>query len=98
MWVNPSRNPSAPITATPSSRPPCRPGASRSRRATVTGLIHSCILVSSGRGWYWQMFEQHLAARADGVVGELLAVDELLDADLRDVPDHGQDGVELGGR
>ena len=43
------------------------------------------------------VLEQDLPVRADGVVGELLAVDELLDADRRDVPDHGQHRVELGG-
>ena len=43
------------------------------------------------------VLEQHLPAGADGVVGELLAVDELLDDDLRHVPDHRQDRVELGG-
>ena len=99
MWVNPSRNPSTSTAAAPSARPACRSGASRSRSAMVTGLIHSCSLVSSGRGRYQQMFSNSTSpARADGVVGELLAVDELLDDDLRHVPDHRQDGVEIGGR
>jgi hypothetical protein len=43
------------------------------------------------------VLEQHLTAGADRVVGELLTVDELLDDDLRQVPDHGEDGVEIGG-
>ena len=43
------------------------------------------------------VLDQDVAARADGVVGELLGVDELLHADLRHVPDRWEDGVELGG-
>ena len=53
------------MPAAPSSRPPCSPGASRSRSAIVIGLTHSCILVTSGRGWYWQMFSTRIRPSAD---------------------------------
>ncbi len=44
------------------------------------------------------VLEQHPPVRADGVVGELLPVDELLHDDLGQVPEHWQDGVEIGRR
>ena len=44
------------------------------------------------------VLEQHPPVRADGVVGEFLGLDELLDAHLRHVPEHRQDGIEVGGR
>ena len=43
------------------------------------------------------VLEQHPPVRANGVVGELLGIDELLDADPRHMPERRQDGVELGG-
>jgi hypothetical protein len=43
------------------------------------------------------VLEEDLAARAHGVVGEFLAVHELFDADFRNVPQQGEDLVEIRG-
>ena len=61
MWVNPSVKPSAAqhgaahLAAALQVR-----ASSRSRRAIVTGLIHSWIRVSSGRGRYRQTFSKRI--------------------------------------
>ena len=43
------------------------------------------------------VLEQQPPVRADGVVSELLGIDEFLDTDPRHMSEHRQDGVELGG-
>ncbi len=43
------------------------------------------------------VLEQHPPVRADGVVSELLGIDEFLDTDARRMSEHRQDGIELGG-
>ncbi len=70
---------------------------SSSRRQTVCGLIHSFWRWTSGCGRYQQTFSKYdPAAGADGVEGELLALDELLDRDLLDMLGEPQGALELG--
>ena len=43
------------------------------------------------------VLEQHPPVRADGVVSELLGINEFLDTDPRYMSEHRQDGIELVG-
>ena len=99
MWVNPSRNPSA-FSDGGAERPAGlqigHVQVAQRHGDRADPLVH--LDDQRARAVPADVLEQHLAAGADGVVGELLAVDELLDADLRHVPEHRQDGVEVGGR